>query len=186
MAELNREQIQEQITRIENHCLHPMFRTLDAIAEKKTDQQLIVAMKDDLGWFDDIFNEAEAMCHRLIYECEQAIEKDVSTPKRIQRKRTKGWKKPANCVCVTRPGTFGNPFETAKAFEMWIVYGEIAVTQLLDRSYFPWDIVQKNRLAARRDKIRSRLEELRGKDLACYCGVDSECHADVLLRLANG
>ena len=28
-------------------------------------------------------------------------------------------------------------------------------------------------------------EELRGKDLACWCPLDAPCHADVLLELAN-
>ena len=27
--------------------------------------------------------------------------------------------------------------------------------------------------------------ELRGKNLACWCSLDQECHADVLLELAN-
>jgi hypothetical protein len=27
--------------------------------------------------------------------------------------------------------------------------------------------------------------ELRGLNLACYCGPDEPCHADVLLELAN-
>lgn len=27
--------------------------------------------------------------------------------------------------------------------------------------------------------------ELRGKDLACWCRLDQECHADILLKLAN-
>lgn len=31
-------------------------------------------------------------------------------PRRVQRKRTKGWKLPRNTVCVSRPGIFGNPF----------------------------------------------------------------------------
>jgi len=31
-------------------------------------------------------------------------------PKRIQRKRTKGWKMPPNTISVTRPGRFGNKF----------------------------------------------------------------------------
>jgi hypothetical protein len=30
------------------------------------------------------------------------------------------------------------------------------------------------------------LTELRGKDLMCWCPLDSPCHADVLLELANG
>lgn len=29
------------------------------------------------------------------------------------------------------------------------------------------------------------VRELHGKDLACWCRLDQECHADVLLRLAN-
>jgi len=36
----------------------------------------------------------------------------IKMPKRIQRRRTKGWKMPENTVCVTRPGMFGNPFKT--------------------------------------------------------------------------
>lgn len=45
-------------------------------------------------------------------------------PKRIQRRRTKGWRMPTNTVCVTRPGKFGNPFETAEAFQRWIEHGK--------------------------------------------------------------
>lgn len=33
-----------------------------------------------------------------------------TTPKRIQRKRTKGWRMPPGAVYVGRPGPFGNPF----------------------------------------------------------------------------
>jgi len=28
-------------------------------------------------------------------------------------------------------------------------------------------------------------QELRGRDLACYCAPDVACHADVLLEIAN-
>jgi hypothetical protein len=31
-------------------------------------------------------------------------------PHRIQRHRRKGWRLPADAVCVTRPGCWGNPF----------------------------------------------------------------------------
>ena len=30
------------------------------------------------------------------------------------------------------------------------------------------------------------VEELRGRDLACWCPLDRPCHGDVLLELANG
>lgn len=41
-------------------------------------------------------------------------------PKRIQRKRIKGWKMPPNTVCVTRPGKFGNPFDFRKSDCCWL------------------------------------------------------------------
>lgn len=41
-------------------------------------------------------------------------------PHRIQRKRTKGWRMPANAVCVTRPGKWGNPFDFRSADCCWL------------------------------------------------------------------
>ncbi len=32
----------------------------------------------------------------------------------------------------------------------------------------------------------NEIKELKGKDLACWCPLDQPCHADVLLKLANG
>lgn len=34
-------------------------------------------------------------------------------------------------------------------------------------------------------KIIRDIDELRGRDLACWCPLDAPCHADVLLELAN-
>ncbi len=84
------------------------------------------------------------------------------TPKRIQRKRTKGWRMPPNAVYVGRPTKWGNPFDVAKTGRVPAVLRfACEVAPLLD------------------------LSELRGKDLACWCRLDQECHADVLLELAN-
>lgn len=96
-------------------------------------------------------------------------------PKRIQRQRTKGWKMPANTRCVTRPGTFGNPFDTAAMFRAWMV-------RLLDRGPTP---AMDSEEAKRMGVIAARIKELRGKNLACYCSLDRACHADVLLEYAN-
>ena len=41
-------------------------------------------------------------------------------PKRIQRKRTKGWRLPPNTVCVTRPGKWGNPFDFRSSDCCWL------------------------------------------------------------------
>ena len=37
----------------------------------------------------------------------------MSAPHRIQRKRTRGWKMPANTVYVGRPTIWGNPFRVS-------------------------------------------------------------------------
>ena len=99
-------------------------------------------------------------------------------PRRIQRKREKGWRMPENTVYVGRPGKFGNPFDTAREFaRMHEVTREEAVDVIL--TVGDDDKVHK---VASRPVIK---KELRGKDLACWCDLDQECHADVLLKIAN-
>ena len=55
-------------------------------------------------------------------------------PKRIQRKRVKGWRMPDNTVSVTRPGRWGNPFpvsghraaaESVALFRIALLNGEL-------------------------------------------------------------
>jgi hypothetical protein len=93
--------------------------------------------------------------------------------KRIQRKRTRGWKMPANAVYVGRPGKWGNPY---KIGTIMIPDARAAVEAFA--ANLPLG------------KIRG-IEELRGKDLACWCALVDEdgapvpCHADILLKLAN-
>lgn len=98
-----------------------------------------------------------------------AVAAAAERPKRIQRKRTRGWKMPPNAVYVGRPSAFGNPFSTAKAFRAWLA----GVGKLRG-------VYQVRRLV-----ILARLPQLRGKDLACWCPADCDCHADILRELAN-
>ena len=79
---------------------------------------------------------------------------------RIQRKRTKGWKMPPNTVYVGRPTKFGNYVGLDKY--------EATIRHLIDNHYSGFNIT-----------------ELKGKNLACWCGLDQECHADILLKIAN-
>ena len=99
-------------------------------------------------------------------------------PKRIQRKRTKGWRMPEGAVYVGRPTKWGNPWKVGPeldaagavylyAHDMKHNYGVMADGQ---------HHVVTEQMAAL---------ELRGKDLACWCPLDNPCHADVLLELAN-
>lgn len=98
-------------------------------------------------------------------------------PKRIQRKRTKGWRLPENTKCVTRPGKFGNPFETAEEFRKVLQ----ALLSGPGEYRLACNIQQYSAMAY----IAANLEELRGFNLACFCGPDKACHADVLIEFAN-
>lgn len=103
-------------------------------------------------------------------------------PKRIQRKRTKGWKQPNGVVVVTRGTRWGNPFTVSDKYEAGTKVGGfyIAVPTVQDA-------VECFRLwaADQPDFLESVREELAGKDLACWCKLGAVCHADVLLELAN-
>lgn len=100
-------------------------------------------------------------------------------PQRIQRHRKRGWRKPPNCRCVTRPGTFGNPFRSANWYRWWLQTGVAHRSDLIRQD------VSNEILAGLRFKVLNRLVELRGLDLACYCKLVDLCHADVLLEFAN-
>ena len=88
-------------------------------------------------------------------------------PKRIQLRRTKGWRIPPNTVVVSRPSKWGNPFKVG-------VYGTRRACFL---RYSVW--VQHH------PKLSAELHELRGHNLGCWCRPSDPCHADVLLELAN-
>ncbi|WP_425087815.1 DUF4326 domain-containing protein [Stappia sp.] len=108
-------------------------------------------------------------------------------PRRIQLRRTKGWRKPPNTVVVSRPSVFGNPFTVAAAREVGFADPHKAAVDEF-RAWLsgnPLTIVPVKNGKMRRQTILARLPELRGKNLACWCPLDSPCHADVLLEMAN-
>jgi hypothetical protein len=96
-------------------------------------------------------------------------------PKRIQRKRTKGWRMPENTVYVGRPTLWGNPYNT----------GDKKIDVACYRQELMWFLKGDGRNTKHGRDLRSGLKRLAGKNLACYCGLDEPCHADVLLELAN-
>jgi hypothetical protein len=105
-------------------------------------------------------------------------------PKRIQRQRTKGWKMPPNTVYVGRPTKWGNPF-TLKAYLEAGYTDALMGTQVCVEAYRAW--LKGNHHWAHGSPMPAPPNplELRGKDLACWCGEYDRCHADVLLELAN-
>lgn len=94
------------------------------------------------------------------------------TPKRLQQKRTKGWRKPKGTICVGRGTRWGNPFRGS---------GDNPDRAMLARLYDEY--LQRPEQA---ELVKAIKSELRGKDLCCWCPIDQPCHADVLIRLANG
>lgn len=104
-------------------------------------------------------------------------------PKRIQRKRTKGWRMPAGAVYVGRPTVFGNPW-TKNDAEYWLAAGTDWRQWVVGR--YDAELTQRGGTGELEfvtvEQIR---DQLRGKDLACWCPLDAACHADVLLRVAN-
>jgi hypothetical protein len=116
---------------------------------------------------------------------------------RIQRRRTKGWRKPENAVYVGRPTLYGNPFQVARvAGGIWVVYID-AAPGVTGRTVATVSTEREARQTAV-DEFRAMLRtpggaeqaeffalQLHGQDLMCWCPIDMPCHADVLLELAS-
>lgn len=123
-------------------------------------------------------------------------------PKRIQRKRTKGFKLPPNTIYVGRPSKWGNPFKVG------CIMNYMDILHFMDfkdvKKYFqvkgqtvnaiakkPLDIedsmylYKKYKFNVTEETKKKLLTQLKGKNLACWCPMDKPCHADILLKLAN-
>ena len=98
-----------------------------------------------------------------------------------------------DAVIVARPTRWGNPFRPTRRAGEWMVVDDNGVTYSLMantkaaaigravdlyRQDIEWLLAPVTV-----DVIRS---ELAGRDLACWCPIESACHADVLLEYAGG
>lgn len=112
-------------------------------------------------------------------------------PKRIQRKRTKGWRLPDNAISVGRPGRWGNPFRgdnAARWFAYWSEHRDQTASQVVRTAKLAGDRLHcdvKKWLHINGEAYFRDAHRLAGIDLACWCSLDDPCHADVLLRIAN-
>ena len=118
-------------------------------------------------------------------------------PKRVQRKRTKGSKLPPNTLCCTRPSKdWSNPIigkDAAKWFRLWLTeFPNVTAYSIVSFATENGDDVSlHNKFASGLTTAAhffDRLDELRQYDnLACFCGLDKDCHVDTLIwLLANG
>lgn len=107
----------------------------------------------------------------------------TTVPKRIQRKRARGWKKPDNTVDITRPGRWGNPFIVGQdgSLSECIRLLELLLSGCICVSCKASIESQKKYLK----NIESDIKTLRGKNLMCWCREGKPCHGDILLKVAN-
>ncbi|AZS07327.1 hypothetical protein PP505_gp57 [Gordonia phage Dorito] len=120
----------------------------------------------------------------------------MNTPKRIQRKRTKGWRMPEGAVYVGRPTWLGNPFAVGEVYDR-VIYSSKTMGGAMDMRvrdrehavdlYRQWlDGLVHHVDGGDPPTLRQIRQHLHGRDLVCWCPLDAPCHADVLLELANG
>lgn len=123
----------------------------------------------------------------------------MADPKRVQRKRTKGSRLSEGTVCVDRTTPYGNPFKVGEKIRddspLWPYIaaavpggarGLVSLTPMTREQavdlYSSWVIEQPH--------LMLRLDELAGKDLACWCPLPAEgepdhCHAAYLIELVR-
>jgi len=89
---------------------------------------------------------------------------------------------PENTVKVDRTTKWGNPFvigrhgtqeECVARFEAMAIHGKVDAEGPIPE--------QRALLGL----LREHINELRGRNLACWCEPGTPCHADTLLKLAN-
>lgn len=113
----------------------------------------------------------------------------MTKPVRLQLSRKKGFDLQAlsratnglECVVVTRPGKWGNPYRVGE---------ELAGDPFVDDDYPARHFRSaEEAVECYRDMLPHRKDldvgELRGKNLACWCKPGEPCHANVLLEMAN-
>lgn len=119
-------------------------------------------------------------------------------PKRIQRKRTKGWRMPENTVYVGRGSRWGNPHRVGDIVtdrnEELCTWEKRAITATNAVAMYAHDMMPYEHQGPTSTLEHFYLSEanmrdiqasLRGKDLACWCKPGEPCHADWLLEIAN-
>ena len=118
-------------------------------------------------------------------------------PKRIQRKRTRGWKAPEGAVYCGRGSPYGNPV-VAKVGEWLSTTGGTQI-QINGKAIMPLTKADAKRWATEAFRIildnhdmrealgyPADVSPLKGRDLMCWCAEDEpHCHLIPLMEVAN-
>ena len=112
----------------------------------------------------------------------------ITEPVRIQLSRKKGfnlqeYSRSINglpAVVVSRPSRWGNIFKIGETFIQEdgesIILNRQQTINLFEQSIFFYG----NPVC-----LKDIINALRGKNLACWCGLSEKCHGDILLKIAN-
>lgn len=109
---------------------------------------------------------------------------ESEAPIRVRLSRAAGWRMPPNTVKVDRSTRWGNPFTVAdmgSAKRAVQRFDDAVAGPILDGKRCPPNAHPDSYIGW----IIANVDQLRGKNLACWCPLDEPSHADVLLRLAN-
>lgn len=114
-------------------------------------------------------------------------QQELSIPQRIQLKRSKGWRMPADAVKVDRSTKWGNQFAPGREYaaveeETGQEIGRYICRDVAEAVECFCNYINSDAGFDLREQART---ELRGKHLACWCKLGDPCHADVLLEIAN-
>ncbi|MEU8537550.1 DUF4326 domain-containing protein [Streptomyces parvulus] len=130
----------------------------------------------------------------------------LTKPRRIQRRRVKGWRAPDGAVYVGRGSKWGNPCTQVRMPALdgsaWEREGRLGKTSGQwhgfrhpdgsTTSHLVQDATREQAVAMFREWLvlkpslaEAARAELAGRDLMCWCPSDEPCHADVLLEIAN-
>lgn len=133
------------------------------------------AHRDDLIAVAERFEERAAVAQYdgglIRSEAERLALSELPTAKQVVAPESSGCvvhhKRSAFDIYIGRPGPWGNPFEIGR---------DGSRVEVIEK-YRAWIVKQ--------DDLLTRLPELRGKILGCWCA-PLPCHGDVLLELLNG
>jgi hypothetical protein len=125
-------------------------------------------------------------------------------PVRIQRLRIRGYNMEAEsravnglpCISVTRPGRWGNPyslksFSRALSLELFGntvrgVWDPSVMNGHSERVYDLTYAAHHRFLSRLREPLLEMIErELGGRNLACFCSLSDDCHADTYLGMLS-
>ncbi len=109
---------------------------------------------------------------------------EIVKPRRIQRRRTEGWRMPPNTVSVTRWSKYCNPFIVGEVCDTHFgsyYYCGCGENTTKEHAYFLFEEYARSMWT-----VEEVQKDLRGKHLACWCKTDDPyCHAGYLLKVAN-